>query len=48
MKGCKRMLIKKEVTQKDKKIIYEIHTEKVVYKGITIDIIDLNEPMERL
>lgn len=35
----------KEIISGGKKIVYEIHMHDGEYKGITIDIIDLNEPM---
>lgn len=39
------MISKREVIQGDKKIIYEIHMENDKYKGMNIDILDLNKPI---
>ena len=37
--------VKKEIIQGNKKIIYEIYLEGKQYKGITVDFLDLREPM---
>lgn len=39
------MLNKREIVQGNKKIIYEVHFDDDKYKGITVDILDLSNPM---
>lgn len=39
------MLNKKEIVQGNQKIIYEMHFDGNNYKGITVDILDLSNPM---